>query len=644
VSDPRLTPARIEFPADGPPRAPDFGDVYHARIGAMAQARAVFLAGNGLPARWAGRDRFCILETGLGLAQNFLTTWAAWRDDPRRCGRLMHVGIERHPPTREDLARALAPWADTPMADAARALTQAWPPPLAGLHRLDFDEGRVSLMVALGDIEDVLPGLHGRFDAFYLDGFAPDRNPAMWRLPALRQMARLAEPGATLATWSVARALRDGLGGAGFAVSVVPGPPPKREVLRAVFAPAFTPRPWHALPEAAPPGPAVVLGGGLAGAWCAEALARSGRSVTVLDRHAEPAQEASGNPAGLFHATVHVQDHRHSQWHRAAALHVTRRVAPWVLDGSVPGAMAGLLRLDADGPHARRAPDLPGVARWLDAAAASGAAGLPVDRGGWWFDAGGWLDPRALVQRLLSAPGVRWRGGCEVTRLERGGAGWILRGDDGTPVAEAALLVLAAPSPLRGLLASAGLACGPALQSVRGQLSLWPEGARHGALAALLAPVSGQGYALRRPDGSLLAGATAQHDDDDPQVRAADHEHNVRRLTALLGHAPEAAFPWQGRVGWRWHAPDRLPLAGAVPQPPPTGSGAVAQAAATDAAAGRGLRWVPRCNNLYVCSGLGSRGLTLAALAAELVAAQAAGDPWPMLRDLAEAVDPTRGG
>jgi tRNA 5-methylaminomethyl-2-thiouridine biosynthesis bifunctional protein len=632
VSDPRLTPARIEFPADGPPQAPDFGDVYHARIGAMEQARQVFIAGNGLPDRWRGRDRFCILETGLGLAQNFLATWAAWRDDPRRCDRLIHVGVERHPPTREDLARALTAWAGTPMADAARALTQAWPPPLAGLHRLDFEGGRVSLILALGDIDDVLPGLHGRFDAFYLDGFAPDRNPAMWRLPVLRQLARLAAPDATLATWSVARALRDGLSGAGFDVSVVPGPPPKREVLRAVFAPAFTPRPWHALPGAAPPGPAVVVGGGLAGAWCAEALARSGRSVTVLDRHTEPAGEASGNPAGLFHATVHAQDHRHSRWHRAAALHVARRVAPWVADGSVPGAIDGLLRLDAEGPPERRAPDLPGVARWLDAAAASAAAGLPVDRGGWWFEAGGWLDPRALVQRLLATPGVRFQGGHEVTRLERGGGGWILRDEGGTPMAEAALLVLATPPCLPSLLASARLACGPALQSVRGQLSLWPEGGLQGPLADLRAPVSGQGYALRRPEGSLLAGATAQHNDDDPQVRAADHAHNVQRLTALLGHAPDASLSWNGRVGWRWHAPDRLPLAGAVPRPGPW-----------DAAADRGLRWVPRCDDLYVCSGLGSRGLTLAALAAELVASQAAADPWPVLRDLAEAVDPARG-
>ena len=60
----------------------------------------MFLGGNGLPQRWAGRERFVVLETGFGLGNNFLATWAAWRDDPQRCARLHFVSIERHPPTR----------------------------------------------------------------------------------------------------------------------------------------------------------------------------------------------------------------------------------------------------------------------------------------------------------------------------------------------------------------------------------------------------------------------------------------------------------------------------------------------------------------------------------------------------------------
>ena len=120
-----IQPAHIEFSSEPatPPRAPDFDDLYHPRIGAQAQAQHVFLQGNGLPGRWAGRARFVILETGFGLGNNFLATWAAWRADPSRCERLVFGSIERHPPRREDLARAHA---QSPLPDLAAALVQAW--------------------------------------------------------------------------------------------------------------------------------------------------------------------------------------------------------------------------------------------------------------------------------------------------------------------------------------------------------------------------------------------------------------------------------------------------------------------------------------------------------------------------------------
>ena len=101
-----ITPARVEFQDDAPPFAPDFGDVYHARAGALPQARHVFVAGNGLPGRWQGRERFVVLETGFGLGNNFLATWDTWKQDPARCARLVFVSVEKHPLTRDDLARA----------------------------------------------------------------------------------------------------------------------------------------------------------------------------------------------------------------------------------------------------------------------------------------------------------------------------------------------------------------------------------------------------------------------------------------------------------------------------------------------------------------------------------------------------------
>jgi tRNA 5-methylaminomethyl-2-thiouridine biosynthesis bifunctional protein len=269
-----IVAARIEFAAAQAPRAPDFGDVYHPREGAPAQAREVFLAGNGLPARWQGRARFTILETGFGLGGNFLAAWAAWRDDPRRCERLHFVSFEKHPPTRADLARALA---TSPWPELARELLAAWPPLVPNLHALRFDAGRVQLLLGLGDATVLARALVARVDAFFLDGFAPARNAAMWSADLFRALARSAAPGATAATWSAARIVRDGLAAAGFAVQTAAGPVRKRDITLARYAPRFVPPrpPGRVLPETAP-SHALVIGAGLAGAAVARALALHG--------------------------------------------------------------------------------------------------------------------------------------------------------------------------------------------------------------------------------------------------------------------------------------------------------------------------------------------------------------------------------
>ena len=229
-----IVDARIERSAEGLPYSARFGDVYHPRSGALEQAGHVFLGGNGLPQRWAARDRFVIAETGFGLGNNFLATWAAWRADPQRSERLDFVSVELHPPTRDDIAA----WPrDAQTAALAHELAAQWPPLVQGLHRLAFDDGRVRLHLAFGDAARWVPEWVARVDAFFLDGFAPDRNPAMWDERLLKALARLAAPGATAATWSAARSVRDGLTTAGFTVNKSPGSGGKRDITTARFEP-----------------------------------------------------------------------------------------------------------------------------------------------------------------------------------------------------------------------------------------------------------------------------------------------------------------------------------------------------------------------------------------------------------------------
>lgn len=622
-----ITPARIvwgdDAPPDAPPYAPEFGDVYHARAGALAQSRHVFLTGNGLPQRWQGRARFVILETGFGLGHNFLATWAAWRDDARRCERLWFVSIDKHPPARDDLARAHAA---SPLAALARELVDAWPPLTPDLHTLAFDGGRVMLRLAFGDVAAWLPQLVLDADAFYLDGFAPDRNPAMWDRRVMRALAGRAAPGATAATWSVARDVRDGLTSAGFVVERAPGFGGKREMTVARFAPAFVPR------RARPPGrqatsEAVVVGAGLAGAAAADALAAAGWQVTVFDRHVRPAAETSGNPGGLFHGSVAVDDNPHARVLRAAALDAARVYGPRLRDGAVVGTAGGLLQRAGDLTLAAMRERLqrqglpPAFVQAIDAAAAGDMAGLPL-HGAWWaFPGGGWLAPASLVEHWLAHPRIAWRGDTAVQALRRDADCWQVLDATGRVLARTATVVLANAADALRLLGDPPWP----LRTSRGQVTLLP--ARAPALPRPAVPLAGDGYALALPDGRLLCGATRAVGDADQTLRPADHAYNLQRLQRLVGGAPAIdTAALDGRVGWRFAASDRLPVVGAVP--------ATAGAARPREAA--------RTEGLFVCTAFGSRGITWAPLAGALVAAWAAGEPFPLEARLIDALDPAR--
>jgi len=544
--------------------------------------------------------------------------------------------VERHPLTAADLQRGHA--AST-LPDLANALLQAWPPLTPNLHLLHFDGGRVQLLLALGDVAALLPTLRLQADAFYLDGFAPARNPAMWRARVMKALAALAAPDATLSTWSAANALRADLGSAGFVPRLAPGTGGKREITLADWAPRFTP---HRPPSAAAAGrEALVVGAGLAGAATAQALARLGWQVTVFDRHPTPAAETSGNPAGLFHGTVNADDGPYARLYRSAAMLARAEYAAAIATGRVPGQADGLLRMaqDVEGPAAMQLllQRLGLPADYVDALpadAASTLAGLPLAHPAWHFPGGGWVAPAAWVRHALSEPGVRFVGGIGVDTIVQHADDWQLRDTEGRVLAQAPTLILANAAAAARLLSPLGHAPWP-LRHSRGQVTHWP------GASALRLPVAGDGYAIPLqgpglPPG-LLCGATREAGEPDatgapPALRAEDHQHNLQRLQRLTGlQAPPDATLWQGRAGWRLHSDDRLPIAGALPRAHMAPGQRLDQA-----------RLLPRERGLFVLTALGARGLTLAPLLARLVAAQASGTPWPLEQDLADAVDPAR--
>jgi tRNA 5-methylaminomethyl-2-thiouridine biosynthesis bifunctional protein len=642
---------RIERDADGLPRSPDFGDVYHPRQGALVQARHVFLGGNGLPARWRGRERFVVLETGFGLGNNFLAAWDAWRDDPDRCAQLHFISIEARPFERADMVSLPR---DAALAPLARQLATAWPPLTCNLHRLSFEAGRVELLLAFGDVRDWLPQIAASVDAFFLDGFAPARNPEMWEPRLFKAMARIAAAGATAATWSVARPVREGLAAAGFEVRIEPGRGGKREITVARFVPRFAPRSGAqrqapVTPSAASGAahrPIAIIGGGLAGCAAASALAMQGRASMLFERRSGLAREGSGNAAGLFHGVAHRDDGRHARFHRAAAFEAQRAVAAAVAERGVRGSASGLLRIEpraASAAELRRTLDRLGLpadyVRAVSTEQASAIAGLAVTASAWHFPGGGWVEPRGLSRSWVDLAGERLATHCdvEVDAIRRVGEQWHLLDASGRVIAGAEVVVLANAGAAMRLL---GWQDSPLLRT-RGQLS-GLDAAHWPAAGSLRLPIAGSGYLLPALDGTSWFGATSQEGDGDPELRSEDHRSNAERLSGLLADPPSIdADTLSGRVGFRWSSADRLPLLGAVPL-----SGIGEQLGLDTGAATSPRpdqpRFAPRAPGLFLFAGLGSRGIAGSALGAQVLASCITGAPMPLEADLLDAVDPAR--
>jgi tRNA 5-methylaminomethyl-2-thiouridine biosynthesis bifunctional protein len=572
-----VVPASFEL-RDARPYSPAFGDVYHSAAGGLAQAQHVFLHGNGLPGRWQHAARFVILETGFGLGLNFLATWSAWKRAGAR-GRLHYVAIEKHPFELADL-RALHE-AYPELREEAAALHAAWPPLVSGAHRLEL--GDVVLTLFFADVA-VLRDLRLAADAIYLDGFAPAKNPQMWTHAVMRAVSRLAARDATLATWSVAGAVREALQASGFAVEKRPGFGGKKEML---VGRNTRKGDSHQFPGERR---AAVVGAGLAGAAVCERLCARGWEVELHERHAEPAQEASGNHAGTFHPIVTPDDSIFARLTRAGFLYALRR---WSELGGVRYDRCGVLQLARNAKEIASQREstrgLPGdYAQYVTAEEATAHAGIALAAPGVWFAEGGWIQPTTLVRAQLDACG---------SRLRRRFSSAL----DELPEAPVVVLANAAEAPRLCPVPHLRL------RRVRGQLTYLPED----AIEAPHVVVLRGGMLLPPVEGLCVVGATYDLEDPDAALREDSHAGNLERLQAIVGIS-QAVEPAGGRVAFRAVTPDRLPVVGKISE------------------------------GVYGAFAYGSRGLVWAALAAETIASELEGEPLPVEGKLADAMAPGR--
>ncbi|MCF3638904.1 tRNA (5-methylaminomethyl-2-thiouridine)(34)-methyltransferase MnmD [Rhizobium sp. TRM95111] len=219
----------LEWHEGDMPYSPAFGDHFYCRTDGRLECGHVFLAGNRLPERWAAAGRFAIGELGFGTGLNFCETWRQWKAVRRPGARLSFTSFERFPMAAADIGRALSRW---PEIDAERrALVAAWPDEPDDLVELRLADD-ATLTVAVGPALDRIETWPASFDAWYLDGFAPSRNPDMWSAELMDATFRLTRAGGTFATYAAAGFVRRNLLAAGFAVERLPGFAGKREMLR----------------------------------------------------------------------------------------------------------------------------------------------------------------------------------------------------------------------------------------------------------------------------------------------------------------------------------------------------------------------------------------------------------------------------
>jgi tRNA 5-methylaminomethyl-2-thiouridine biosynthesis bifunctional protein len=630
---PDLAPGRPELEpgagAGAGPRSRAFDDIYFSPEDGLAESEAVFLQGCGLPEAWAGRTQFTVAELGFGTGLNVAALLRLWGRARPPGGRLHVVSVEGFPLARAQAEPALA--AFPVIAAEADALLAAWPPRIKGVHRRCLANG-VFLTLAYLPVAEALAALDFAADAWFLDGFAPSKNPEMWSADVLAAVAARSRPGARLATFSVAGAVRRGLEAVGFAVEKKAGFGGKRERLEAVYhGPARGPLASPGAPRAvAPEGPVLILGAGIAGANVALALRRRGVEAHILDAGDGPGAGASGMPAVLVAPRLDLDDRPEARFHRAAYAHALAAYA-----GSPAFRPTGIVRAAKDTADAERLARLlasEALPPEMACAASVADAGVEAEATALLLPDAGLLDPRAYLEEALAGITVGW--GARVARLEREGDIWVARDADGRALGDGAGCVVALGVGLTGLAPTAHLAIRP----TRGQMTLarldGPAPTRPVVWGPYLAPLG---------DGRLLVGATY-----DPWETAAaptpDAASDAANLAALAAFAPALAAridsaTLEGRVGVRAATPDRLPYVGAAPDAEAFNArfAALAQGRADDGPPG------PVLEGLYVLGGLGSRGFLWAPALAEALASEMLGEPGALEADAAAALHPARG-
>ena len=650
--------AKIHFNQENTPVSDKFDDVYFSNQDGLAETHYVFLEGNQLWERWVHYQEahFVIAETGFGTGLNFFAVTTLFRefrqkypDSPLK--RLYFISFEKYPLLLYALQQAHLAYPQ--FSHLAQHLQQHWLNPIQGCYRFHFDETTLDLW--FGDVAKNLPQLgdyiNGKIDAWFLDGFAPSKNPDMWNEQLYQQMFRFTKPQGTFATFTAASAVRKGLENAGFHIKKRKGFGKKRECLSgqkthekltALSAPWFHSQPANLKEE-----DIAIIGGGIASLCTAISLVKRGAKITIYCEDEQTALNASGNKQGAFYPQLSDDNERNIRFYIHAFAY-GHQFLQWAIHQQIKFehefcGVALCAYSDKTESKLNKIAELnlpSDLYQSLSQTELSEKVGLPLPFRGGFIPQGAWLAPRQLVQHtfaFLEKQGVQIKTLQKVTALSQTENGWqITTAENKTFCHE--VVVLANGHKLTEFEQTQKLPLYP----VRGQVSQIPTSAN---LLKLKTVLCYDGYLtpVDQAKTSHCIGASHVRDNATREFSLTEQQENQQKIQQNIPEEWTKEVDTSGnlaRIGVRCSVRDLTPMMGAIPH-------FSAQQTQYQNLFNLRRRKQPieqsgNYPNLYLIGALGSRGLTSAPFLGETLASLIYGEPLPMSEDLIHNLMPNR--
>jgi len=628
----QATTLKLKFDDRNNAYSNNYSDIYFQPSIGLDEKTHVFLQGNNLPKNWLEKENFTIAETGFGTGLNFLLTLQKWNKTSTSDQHLHFISCELHPLDKQQLHMALSQFPQ--LSQYSQLLINNYPTNfLYGFHRLHFKTQNTTLTLIIGDAAQGLKQLNAKVDAWYLDGFAPSKNPELWSENLFKVIAHLSHQDTTVATYTVARKIRDNLEAAGFSIKKVKGFGQKREMLTATMKDEHQitdKQPWTQTFKAKKAKIYTIIGAGIAGLTLAQKLCDAGKQVTLIDRQKQPCLETSGNPQAMVMPSFTLNDSVEARFYLSAFLYAIRHYSPNNYHG------VGVYELAFNDKQKQ----------WQDKLLNNFDLPQPLvkkHQQGLLYSTAGWLDTqghaKSVFEQLQQNPNFTYRQ-VEINAIEYQSNLWQLK-QDNTTVYTTDCLVLANGIGLKKLLVNYELPITPK----HGQISYFKSKNADATIADCPHIQLCKGYITPRWHGEQTMGATFDYiDKDDWFSSPQTNDNHWQRNTELWNNTPFEKLLAQitsdkSRAGIRVTTPDHLPICGTIiDQQKFKGD-------YHDIRHGKSWKYYPppqHVNNLYVFTGLGSRGFTSAPILAESLCNQILGVPQVLNNELQKAINPNR--